>query len=125
MSVFDNPDRPSLTQKYEWKCPRKGCIREIVSWTEKGLRLLIEAHQLDHESRDRENMKQFQAALTPIRDYNKLSLAWSDITFLKTRGIKIDADIQYDPTVPYFPYEGPGLSQKVWKRILEVCDERT
>lgn len=125
MSVFDDPGRPSLTQKYEWKCPRKGCIREIVSWTAKGLQLLIEAHQRDHEAKDHEGMVKFQKALTPISDYNKLTVSWSDITFLRTRGIKIDNDIVYDPTVAYLPYEGPGLLQITWRRILEAPNGRT
>lgn len=92
-----------------------------MSWTEGGSKSLSEGHLYDHEKENRENMVKFQEALkaAPPRDYNKLKIAYSDLTFLKTRGIKIDDDIEYDPTVKYEPYEGPGMSQRLWRQILE------
>lgn len=88
-------------QKFEWKCPRQHCVKEIIAYTERGMRLLAEEHIYKHIREDREkaaNMlegKQEQTAMTIYepKDYDILKLTRSDIGFLRTRGIAIDDNI--------------------------------
>jgi hypothetical protein len=89
--MFDEKEEKpnSFGPKYNWKCPREGCRKEISAWTENGLRALREPHVAEHASKDRENLILFQKTILdgPPRDYNKWELTVADKAFLRTRGI--------------------------------------
>jgi hypothetical protein len=39
-------------QQFSWTCPRRNCNKEVKSWTDYGLELLVKAHQLGHTTED-------------------------------------------------------------------------
>lgn len=119
--------------KFEWSCPRLGCKKYIVSYTERGMRLLSEEHILQHMREDRESptlgqitqkineevkAKSDALAIVEEKDYNILKLTAVDIGFLKTRLIKIDDQIEYDPAQDPRP-TNDELNQWLWRRILD------
>lgn len=84
-------------QKFEWKCPRLGCTKEILAFTQRGMNLLAEEHIYKHMREDREKAAQPnpEAAIEVYKpkDYDTLRVTKSDIGFLRTRGIQIDDNI--------------------------------
>jgi hypothetical protein len=118
--IKDIPSEPpDGLKRYEWKCPRSGCKKFIMAYTEGGLQTLREMHLNDHVKEDRAATARFQEALKKTsRDYNKLILTWEDINFLTTRGIRIDEQIEYDPTLErHVCFE--ERQPKNWFKILE------
>jgi hypothetical protein len=115
--VYD--ELPSSLKRYEWTCPRLGCKKYIMTYTENSFEILRDMHLDKHAREDREEMVKFQETLKRIpRDHDKLILTWEDINFLTTRGIRIDEQIEYDPTLKRhvcFEEKQP----KNWSKILE------
>jgi len=105
--------------KLEWTCPRLGCKKYILAYTQNGLNLFIEEHLSQHRQEDRERGETV-AAIVKFRppDYDTLRVTAIDIGFLKTRGIAIDDKIVFDPTI--IPKLSKNeLSQSRWSEILD------
>ncbi len=90
-----------MLEKFEWKCPRAECERNppIFSYSKDGLQALVNVHNMEHEFTRRRHIKEFDEALAKAKvekpkDYNKLPINVIDIGFLKTRGIKVDDDME-------------------------------
>jgi hypothetical protein len=83
-------------RKYTWECPRVGCKKFILSYTEHGLQIFVEQHKSDHAREDREQRENIGAVLDKRipPDYNILKLTRKDIEFLKTRSIAVDENIE-------------------------------
>ena len=111
---------------YNWKCPRFGCRFEITSWTDTGLFRLKEPHINKHFLEDKETLEIFQSKLisAPVRDYNKFRLTWNDVTFLWTRGIRVD-EADYDKTTTATPNNETDRNQVEWGKILDAVIRRT
>jgi hypothetical protein len=107
--------------KYHWQCPR--CKFNVSAWTENGLRLQREPHQDWHYAHDLEQRAAFREALAAKvikpADYNRLHLNWEDITFLITRGIRIDEDVIFEPEMKYKANHDADIKQTLWAEILE------
>lgn len=109
------------TGKYEWKCPREGCKKFIVAYTEGGLRALAEEHIYQHMREDRlasDSPAVKSTVLFRPPDYNTLRLAAADIGFLKTRGVALDDKIVLDPSIKNRP-TNESLKQSLWVQILD------
>src|ERR1700693_1794569 len=94
-----------MIESFTWHCPRLGCKKFIMAYTEAGLRSFSEDHIEQHIREDRENNVQ-TAAISLFRgpkNYNVLNLTGQDIAFLKTRGVAIDDKVQYDPCLEEKP----------------------
>lgn len=120
MPIDDNYQSNSSAPAYRWKCTHEGCRREIVSWSEVGLVRLRDMHTEDHEAEDKvireEREKRFKV-LSTHRTYNYLELSWADINFLKTRGIAIDENVNYNKYMKHDPcYD---TERKDWRQVLE------
>jgi hypothetical protein len=118
-------------EKHEWQCPREGCDRFIMAYSKSGIEKLIEEHLYVHSQQDREdelkrrqeeveNLTKELASIQPNKNDNLLVLTAQDIAFLKTRHIKIDEDIEFDPCLELKPSKG-FLPQALWKKILEAA----
>lgn len=90
-------------------------------YTEGGMRTHSEMHMEQHYKDDRKLLIAFQNALNAPRfpASQQLHINWADIGFLKTRGIQIDEDIIYEPSLKYEMNEEKGIKENTWKRILE------
>ena len=95
-SVFEENGGGGYGPKYKWKCPRLGCKKEFMTYTEGALQSLINIHERDHANETADNIKKYEELkkILPPRNPNKLVLNPLDITFLKTRHIKIDEDME-------------------------------
>jgi hypothetical protein len=102
-------ERQDGLQRFEWHCPRQQCRYHISSWSEKGVFDAKKRHLNEHFRQDTEfisaslaEARERFANMAPKRpeDYQTMKLTWLDITFLKTRGIAIDDDMEY--------YDGKG-----------------
>jgi len=108
--------------EHNWDCPRPGCRKFIMAYTEGGLRALTEEHISQHIREDRENQKAREAAIEyvgPTRDYDVLDLSPEDVCFLKTRGIAIDDKIEINYAHEPKPSKDSKLGQTLWARILD------
>lgn len=108
-------------ETHRWNCPRPSCKKFYMSYTEKGLQLLSEEHMDQHRREDREMQNQAVTALEyvgPRKDYDILNLTAKDIGFLKTRGIAIDKNIEWDLSIEPKPTT-EELSQNKWAHILD------
>ena len=79
--------------KFEWSCPRLGCKKQIIAYTERGMNLLAEEHIYQHTKEDHANNvkpKTDSIQVYKPKDYDTLRLTRDDIDFLKTRMIAID-----------------------------------
>lgn len=88
-------------EMFEWTCPRVGCKRQILAYTERGLRSISEMHIDQHIREDRDKLKdqnpepKQETAIEKYkpRDYDTLRITRADANFLKTRYIAIDDKI--------------------------------
>lgn len=98
-------ERSDGLQRFEWTCPRTGCRKYILSWTDSGLQKLKGFHLDQHfkediqtaEDRLASAQRKFEA--TPpktVEQLTKLHLTFQDVCFLKTRYIKIDENIEVE-----------------------------
>lgn len=104
---------------YEWKCPREGCKKFIVAYTEGGLRTLSEEHIYQHMREDRER-GEITKSIILFRppDYDILQVTATDIGFLKARGIALDDKIVIDRSIIPQPSK-TELRQSAWAKILD------
>ena len=115
----------SIGPSHTWSCPYDGCKKYIACWSATGLNYLREEHVSKHRQQEKADST-LVAALARLRERNpnKLPVSLTDIGFLKTRGIKLDDDIELDFSVDDKPSK-TELSQKTWAKILEtVCLSR-
>lgn len=112
--------------RFTWDCDHPGCRKYIACYTQHGLNILREEHISTHR-REQKSDTESKQILDRIRDknINKLDLTLTDIGFLKTRGIKIDEDINLDFSIAEQPSKSEGLSQKEWAEILERAFQRS
>lgn len=105
---------------YPWNCPRDGCKKFIMAYTEGGLRSLVEEHMAQHTREDRQQVQQSTAIalFRPPVDYNTLKVTSRDLGFLKTRGIKIDEKIELDLSIEPKPTK-EELPVRIWAEVLE------
>jgi hypothetical protein len=98
-------DRPDGLQSFEWSCPRQGCRKYILSWTQTGLDKSKQYHLEQHfkedmqSARDRLDSAQKKFENQPPKtsnDYQKMNLTFQDVCFLKTRHISIDEDMEIE-----------------------------
>lgn len=92
----DPPQNPQnqIIKGFHWQCPL--CPYDLTAVTEGGRRSLSNFHMERHLREDRERLVLFaNAPARPPEYYNKLRLTWADIQFLRTRHIKIDAEIEW------------------------------
>jgi hypothetical protein len=109
--------------KFFWTCPRNGCKYSTASWTAAGLNIQREFHDDFHYKEDRDRLAAFREELVrapkaPV-DYDRLHVNWADICFLITRGIAIDEDVIFEPSMKYEVNHEQNIKQTLWKRILE------
>lgn len=85
-----------MLEKFYWNCPRLGCKREIVAYSQSTVNNLREIHEAEHQEEVKKNIENYERskALAPLRDYNKLKITRFDRDFLRTRFIKIDEDME-------------------------------
>src|ERR1700676_4517072 len=81
------------TDLHQWKCPRLGCKKEIATYTIGALESLRRIHEEEHEAETKENIRKFELSKIKV-NYDKLKITYLDFTFLKTRFIKIDDDME-------------------------------
>jgi hypothetical protein len=80
--------------RYHWQCPL--CPYELTAVTEGGRRSLSGFHMDGHVRKDRERMALFASMPDRTPEYYQiLRLTWADIQFLRTRKIKIEADMEW------------------------------
>lgn len=106
-SVFEHSDFP-----HEWKCPL--CRYETRTMTKFGMKALQEQHMAGHhrpEPRESISMQSTVAPAPKRRNYDVLYLNRFDVTFLTTRGIKIDKDMVVD-------WDDYGYSSESQKRKM-------
>lgn len=109
-----------INRPYEWNCLRPGCKKFIMAYTQQGLHLLTEEHMYQHDREDRESRRNKAIEYTgPKKDYNILKMTLQDIGFLKTRGIKLDDQIEIDLSLDSKP-TSDKLSPKIWAKILDT-----
>jgi hypothetical protein len=87
---------PSYTPspKYPWQCPY--CEYNLTAVTEGGRKSLAGFHLDQHSRQSRDRMAAFaQAPVHPPEYYDVLRLTWTDIQFLRVRGVKIEADMEW------------------------------
>lgn len=87
--------------RFQWRCPRAECKGKepIYSYTEMSLDSLIRIHEMEHEFERVRNIRKFDEAKRTQekpKDYNCLKITVIDIGFLKTRGVKIDDDMELE-----------------------------
>jgi hypothetical protein len=97
-------ERNDGLQRFEWRCPRQKCLYNITSWSEKGVFDAKKRHLNRHFVEDSQFISTSLAEarahfekLTPKKpeDYQTLKLTWFDVTFLMTRNITLDDDMEY------------------------------
>jgi hypothetical protein len=106
---------------HTWNCPRIGCKKFVMAYTETGLRALTDEHIAQHIREDREIQQARNMAIEyigPRRDYDVLSLSQADVCFLKTRGIAIDDKIEIDYAYEPKPSGNSELGQGLWAKTL-------
>lgn len=84
-------------QRYEWNCPRQGCKKYILSWTERGLEMARNTHLEMHWQQDKERLAESIANFEkrgplPQSHYDKLVLTLYDMNILEAYRIRIDGD---------------------------------
>lgn len=105
---------------HEWHCPR--CGRGVFAYTEGAFKSMCDVHIAQHIRDDEKERQKAQAMTTAIqvfipKDYDRLILTPTDIGFLRTRGIKIDDQIELDLISKHSPSK-TELDQVRWARIL-------
>lgn len=107
--------------KFKWKCPHDGCDAYVQCHTETYLKIAKEEHSAWHKKEEKAKST-LAAALADLRNRpaDRLSLTLTDIGFLKTRGIKIDDDMDID-LVERKPNYDRDIDQVTWKEILNRC----
>jgi hypothetical protein len=85
-----------MLERYEHVC--LACGEVIYSYSPVGRDTLVRIHDMDHEKERIRNMVAFDEAFKkkPPKNYNALKVSRFDAGFLKTRGIKLDDEIEID-----------------------------
>ena len=91
----DDPE--DKQQRFEWNCPRKGCRKYILAWTQRSLEMSRDTHREMHWQQDKEKLAESISNFEkrgPLAQecYNKLILSLHDINMFEAHHIAIDAD---------------------------------
>ena len=118
---------------YEWSCDRPGCKASFATFSQQAIDQMREEHLYQHRQEDADTEQQIAERerearelaealnLLTKKNYNCLKLTGLDLSFLKTRHIKIDdEDIEFDPSLESKPTKD-FLPQKQWAEILEAA----
>jgi hypothetical protein len=112
--------------QFKWDCTRLACKKFIAAYTESGMKMLIEEHLAQHRREDMEQgmLSASVSLFRGPRNHNVLRVTPTDMGFLKTRGIKIDDQMEVDLVSEPKPSKDElALGQRLWARILHSAWE--